>query len=277
MKLILFTKHFKELGIRELIKFVKEIGLEGVDLCVRPGYIVEPEKIENLKEIVKIFKNEGLSVPMITTPTDFVEPDNPIVERVISNCQIAEVEFIKIGYWYMEKEGYWKTIEKVRLKLEKFEKLAEKYNVKILIHNHSLGTLGLNSSSVMNMIRGFNPKCIGVFADPGHLSLVGEPLYMAFDIVKEYLSAVAFKDVIRERVVENGKRKWRMRVVPLGEGYVDWETVISLLFEMDFNGPISIHSEYAEYDIENVMDITRIDVRFIKRIIKDKEKNIKRM
>jgi len=272
-KLILFTKHFRSLSINELVETIKNVGAEGADLCVRPGYYVEPENIDKLQEVVRIFKDEGLSIPMITTPTDFVEPDNPVVEKVFSGCREAEINIIKIGYWYMEKDGYWKTIEKIREKIEKFLKLSEKYNVKILVHNHSGGTMGLNSSSVMNIVKGFNPKYIGVFLDPGHLSLVGEPLPMAVDIVKDYLSAVAVKDIIRERIFINGKRKWQMRIVPLGEGFVDWETLIKLLIEMKFDGPISIHSEYSEFDLETLIDQTKIDIRYFKKIINEVSKS----
>jgi sugar phosphate isomerase/epimerase len=272
-KLILFTKHFRSLSINELVETIKNVGAEGADLCVRPGYYVEPENIDKLQEVVRIFKDEGLSIPMITTPTDFVEPDNPVVEKVFSGCREAEINIIKIGYWYMEKDGYWKTIEKIRKKIEKFLKLCEKYNVKILVHNHSGGTMGLNSSSVMNIVKGFNPKYIGVFLDPGHLSLVGEPLPMAVDIVKDYLSAVAVKDIIRERIFINGKRKWQMRIVPLGEGFVDWETLIKLLIEMKFDGPISIHSEYSEFDLETLIDQTKIDIRYFKKIINEVSKS----
>jgi sugar phosphate isomerase/epimerase len=272
-KLILFTKHFRSLSINELVETIKNVGAEGADLCVRPGYYVEPENIDKLQEVARIFKDEGLSIPMITTPTDFVEPDNPVVEKVFSGCREAEINIIKIGYWYMEKDGYWKTIEKIRKKIEKFLKLCEKYNVKILVHNHSGGTMGLNSSSVMNIVKGFNPKYIGVFLDPGHLSLVGEPLPMAVDIVKDYLSAVAVKDIIRERIFINGKRKWQMRIVPLGEGFVDWETLIKLLIEMKFDGPISIHSEYSEFDLETLIDQTKIDIRYFKKIINEVSKS----
>ena len=44
--------------------------------------------------------------------------------------------------------------------------------------------MGLNSSAVMNLVEGFDPQHVGVFADPGHLSIVGEPIDMALDIVK---------------------------------------------------------------------------------------------
>ena len=43
-------------------------------------------------------------------------------------------------------------------------------------------SMGLNSSSVMNLVKGFDPKHVGVFSDPGHLSICGEPIEMALNI-----------------------------------------------------------------------------------------------
>lgn len=155
-ELILFTKHFKDLDIDVLIEKIKEIGAEGVDLCVRPEYPVNPDNIEKeLPIVVKKFKENSLSIPMITTPTNFIDPENSVVEKVFSACSISGIKLIKLGYWFMEKDGYWKTVENIRKKIEKFIKIAEKYKVKFLIHNHSGATMGLNSCSVMNLINDF--------------------------------------------------------------------------------------------------------------------------
>ena len=193
---------------------------------------------------------------------------------IFGSLRKAGINLIKLGYWYMEKEGYWETVEKIHRRLEKFAGLAEKHQVKILIHNHSNGTMGLNSSSAMNLVKDFNARYVGIFTDPGHLSLVGEPLPMALSIVKEYLSAIAVKDIIRERIIVEGKRIWRLRMVPLREGFVDWRTLIELLLDMEFPGPISMHSEYSEYDVETVIDQTRIDIRFFRKLIAEVQHKI---
>jgi len=91
---------------------------------------------------------------------------------------------------------------------------------------------------------------------------------MALDIVKEYLSIVAFKDVVKERVVSGGRRTWQMRVVPLGEGFVDWVTLLKLLRQMDYNGPVSMHCEYSGVPVDTVVDQCRIDMRFIRDLMK---------
>lgn len=89
---------------------------------------------------------------------------------------------------------------------------------------------------------------------------------MAIRIVEKYLSAFALKDTLRERVVVDGRRTWQMRVVPLGEGQVDFQTLFKLLKTVGFDGPVSFHCEYAELSTESVIDQARMDARYISKI-----------
>ena len=118
----------------------------------------------------------------------------------------------------------------------------------------------------MNLVRGFDPQHIGIFSDPGHLSICGEPIDMALDIVSEYLSILAFKDFIQERVVKDGEATWAKSVRKLGWGTVDWKTTLATLKAMNFSGPISMHSEYDELN-DTVIDLARADTRFVKSML----------
>ena len=86
---------------------------------------------------------------------------------------------------------------------------------------------------------------------------------MALDIVSEYLSVLAFKDLIRQRplgrTVQGAPAGGTMR---LGQGFGDWPAVVKTLDGLNFEGPVSFHSEYSGEPIETVIDLARIDVRF---------------
>ena len=45
IKYSVFTKPWKELTVPELGKLVHELGFDGIEFPVRPGYQVEPENI----------------------------------------------------------------------------------------------------------------------------------------------------------------------------------------------------------------------------------------
>ncbi len=147
-------------------------------------------------------------------------------------------------------------------KLEKFSQLSEKYGPKTCIHNHSGRSMGLNSNGVMHLVKNFDPEYVGVFADTGHLSICGEPIDMALDIVSEYLSVMAFKDLVRFPGGRGGG------VARMGKGFVDWKLTLKTLKKLNFDGPISFHSEYNE-PVETVIDLARIDVRFINALLEE--------
>ncbi|MSS70823.1 MAG: sugar phosphate isomerase/epimerase [Candidatus Latescibacteria bacterium] len=269
MKFIMFTKHLEGLDVPGIIKSLKSVGVEGADLCVRPGYPVNPENVEKaLPETARLFAAEGLSIPLVTTPGDFVTPDVSYAERLYAACGKAGVGHIKLGYWHWKADlDYWGEVQKIRGYLEGFQTLSRKHGVKTCIHNHSGLSMGLNSCAAMNLVKGFDPKHIGIFADPGHLSVCGEPVEMALHIVKDYLSLIALKDLSRQRVVRDGKASWQSQVVRVGHGFVEVPTLLRTLQKLNFDGPVSFHSEYSGEPVETVIDLARIDVRFVRSLM----------
>ena len=68
MKFCVFSKQLQCYDFEDLAKAVNSIGVDGVDLTVREGGHVEPEKVKrDLPEAVKILGDYGLSVNMLTT------------------------------------------------------------------------------------------------------------------------------------------------------------------------------------------------------------------
>jgi sugar phosphate isomerase/epimerase len=268
---IMFTKHLEGYDLDQVMNALQQAGVEGADLCVRPGYPVNPENAAvELPRAAERFKQEGLCIPLVTAPGDMTEPDGDHVQALFEACGAAGVQFIKLGYWTMEDDGYWPTIDRCRSKLEGFAKHAEKSGVKAIVHNHLGATMGLNSSSVMNLVKDFDPAHVGVFADVGHLSIVGEPYPMALDIVKDYMVAVAFKDLVRRRIQKDDRFEWTMNVVPMSQGYVDFPLVMEVLRKTRFQGPISFHCEYNWMPPESVVDQCRIDTRYIGSLMEQK-------
>lgn len=265
MLFIMFTKHLEGWDLPQIMEGLRSAGVEGADLCVRPGYPVSPENAPTeLPKAAKRFADEGLQIPLITTPGDFTDPSIDYAESLYAAAAEAGVKLLKLGYWYMEDDGYWATLDRCRKHLEGFSKLAEKTGVKAVVHNHSGSTMGLNSCAVMHLMEGFDPKFVGVFADVGHLSMVGEPYPMAFNIVEEYLAAVAFKDLKRKR---NADGNWGVEVLPMGLGVGNFPQVMQVLTQMNYQGPISFHCEYGTMPPESIVHQCNIDTRYIQGIL----------
>lgn len=264
----MFTKHLDGWSLEQIMAGLKNAGVDGADLCVRPGYPVTPENAAaELPKAARRFADEGLCIPIVTGPGELTDPGLDYVRPMFDACATAGVKLVKLGYWHMDDDGYWPTIDRCRKRLEGFVKLAEATGVKPLIHNHSGGSMGLNSSSVMNLVKGFDPAHVGVYTDVGHLSIVGEPYPMAIDIVKQYISAVAVKDLIRQKVVHDGETAWVVEVVPLGTGFGNFPLVAQTLKKIGYSGPISFHCEYGRLSADSIVDQCRIDTRFLRGVL----------
>ena len=113
MKFIMFTKHLEGLEIPEIMKSLKSAGVEGADLCVRPGYPVNPENVDKaLPEAARRFTGEGLCIPLVTTPGDFVTPSVDYADRLYAACGKAGVGHIKLGYWHWSPDNdYWEEVK----------------------------------------------------------------------------------------------------------------------------------------------------------------------
>src|SRR4029453_7939620 len=64
----LFSKHLPDLGWSDLGNAVKDAGFDGIDLTVRTGGHVLPERAaEDLPRAIEAITAHGLKVPMVTT------------------------------------------------------------------------------------------------------------------------------------------------------------------------------------------------------------------
>ena len=270
---IMFTKHLEGLSVDEIVDAVTSIGVQGADLCVREGYPVAPSNIaKEMPKAAKRFEESGLSIPLVTGPGDFTRPDIDYADRYYGACGQAGVGHIKLGYWHWSPEiRYWELLDEIRGYMEGFAKLSEKHCVKTVVHNHSGHSMGLNSVAAMNIVKGFDPQHIGIFTDPGHLALCGEPIDMALDIVRDYVSILAFKDILLLRSLTDPPGRPAQNVMRMGQGLVNWPLVVEGLRGVDFDGPVSFHSEYAGETPETVVDLARIDVRFFNSMLESSE------
>ena len=259
----MFTKHLEGLEIPEIITALQSVGVSGADLCVRPGYPVNPENAtEALPAAAKQLADAGLSIPLITTPGDFLDPAQEETRRVYAaageaGCRKYQTRCTGIGT--AEDGGYWAQVDFIRSQLEGFGKLSEQYGPRTCIHNHSGTSMGLNSCAVMNLVKGFSTRNTLAFLPIQAIFLLSvNPINMALDIVKSHLAVYGIQGL---GAFSHGARGGS--VVRMGKGFVDWKTTVNTLQTIGYSGPVSFHSEYSGEPVDTVIDLARVDVRFI--------------
>lgn len=269
MKLILFSKMLKDKSPAELAALARAWGLDGYDLCVRPGYPVNPDNAPaELPRVAAMFRAEGLDIPMVTGNFDLLEPEHPTAEPILRAMDLADIRRLKLGYFRYDplKHDYMAEVERIRGAFGRWEALARRYNVRICYHTHSGQCMGLNGAGLAHLLSGFDPAFLGAYLDPAHLVVDGEDFALAAGMVRPWLSLIAVKDVLLTRVVKNGhgalKRDW----VVAGEGVVDWTAVFECLRREGYTGPVSVHCEF-HVPADQFLAAAQREVAFFRRFV----------
>jgi sugar phosphate isomerase/epimerase len=263
MKLIFFTKFLKGLNAEQIAEIAIRLGFDGLDLAVRAGHCVNPGNIrEELPKALKLWREAGLSVPLVTLEGNATDPKQ--AESIFAACGENGVPLIKLGYWVWQPgQEYWREVATIRKALARFEKLGEKYGVCSLLHTHSDEYYGSNASGAMELLRGFDPRYVGVYLDPAHLALDGEYFAMALAIARDYLKMIGVKNVRPVRNAASGE--WIRDWCALEEGLVNWPEALRLLREIGYDGSLSVHGEYsASDDMSEVLKRAAEDLAYLK-------------
>jgi len=237
----LFSKHLPDLHWKDLGPVVKAIGFEGVDLTVRPGGHVLPERAQaDLEPAVQKIREDGVKVPMLTTA--LLSEDDPAADPILSRAGKLQVPFIKPGYYKYELKDVKGELEVVRRQLSGLAALAARHQVQIGYHNHA-GYVGAPVWDVAGIIEKLDPKWVGYYYDVRHAVVEGGGIgwKVSTQLVAPRLKMIAVKDFYWEKVSGKG---WQQKNCPLGEGMVDWPAFCRMLAKAGFQGPASVHLEY---------------------------------
>jgi sugar phosphate isomerase/epimerase len=258
MRYVYFTKTLQGLDLAAVAAFLKEVGLDGADLAVRPGYPVHPgNAASELPRAAKLFAEQGLVIGLVTAPTNLIDADGEPARTLFEACAKAGVPAIKIGY-FTYKGKFDAELAEARRRLAGFAKLAAKTGVRACYHTHSGAYLGSNGCGLRLLLQDLDPHHVGAFVDTGHVAVGGGPIRMELDAVAAWFSLLAIKDMAWE-----GQKKYH--VVPAGDGIVRWDEVGKALKERRFNGTISLHAEYEPKDLAERKELAKKELAFLKK------------
>jgi len=239
--LTVFTKPWKDKTIPVLGEFVRDLGFDGIELPVRPGFQVEPENIEkDLPRAARELADFGIKIYSIAGPTD---------ERTIAACGEAGVPIIRVCVGIDMSRGYMATIDELRRSYETLVPHLDRHGVAIGIQNHCDLCIG-SALGVIHAIEPFEPKHVCAVLDMAHCGLDGEPEEMAIDIAWPYLAIVNLKNAIRRRTTKPQAKTadWEIHWTAGSQGFASWSRTAEILKQRDYTGPVCLTAEYDDDD-----------------------------
>jgi sugar phosphate isomerase/epimerase len=237
-----FTKPLQELSPDETAKVTADIGWDGIELALRAGGHVLPERADDdLPKMVAALKARGKEILVLAT--DIKGGAEPQTERVLRAAVRSNVRLYRMGMLrYRENVPIAQQIGDLRPQLSDLAALNRQLGVTGLFQNHSgNGYVGSSIWDIHALIEGLDPRDIGVHFDIGHATVEsGLSWPTAFALVKDRVGGVIVKDFYWKLTPgAGGTTEW----CPIGKGMVQ-PRFFTLLKTSGFRGPITMQFEY---------------------------------
>jgi sugar phosphate isomerase/epimerase len=244
LKISIFSKHLQFLDVAGMAAAAKEAGADGIDLAVRKGAHIEPERAaEELPRAVETLRKAGLEVPMLTT--GIVDPSTPHAETVLRAASKLDIRYYRWGgLRYEGAAPVPEQLEAMKPRVKALADLNRSLNVCAMYHTHSgPNEVGASIWDLWLLLKDHDAKYVSANLDIAHATVEGGygGWLHSTRLILPYTRGLAIKDFLWGR---NDKGRWVPQWKPLGEGMVDYPQFARMLKAARFDGPVQMHYEY---------------------------------
>lgn len=244
LKISLMSKFMQFLDVPAMAEAAARLGYDGIDLCVRPGGHVAPERVQqDLPKAIEIIRKNGLVVEMITS--SIVDERSPHAKEVLKTASSLGIRYYRWGgFTYKPGIGIAEQLDALKPRVKALAKLNREYDMCAIYHTHSGPNLvGASIWDVWLLVKDEDTRAVAINFDIGHATVEGglggweHSARLALPVSR----GIAFKDF---RWGKNKKGKWEPAWCPLGEGMVDFKKYLPMVKAAHFAGPVQLHFEY---------------------------------
>jgi sugar phosphate isomerase/epimerase len=274
-----FSKHFHWTDIRETADLCASFGYEGIDLTLRAGGHVLPERVqEDLPKAVDIVRKAGLKMPMVTT--DIVDTRTPHAETILKTLASLDIRRYRWGGLRYNRNGSIpEQLAGFKTRVKELADMNKQYGVCAMYHTHSgVGQVGASTWDLYLLLKDFDPDLVSANYDVGHATVEGGlgGWVHSTRLLLHYMRGIAVKDF---KWMQDQRGAWEPGWCALGEGMVNFKQFFSMVRAHGFVGPLQLHMEYPElggadtgkttFTIpkEKLLAIMRRDVQTLKALL----------
>lgn len=275
-KIAAFTESFQDRPIAEVCRMFKGIGLDGLDLTVRPGGHIAPEMAPvELPKAVEAARDAGTQIQFLTTAITDATPE---AEKLLAVAGESGITRIKMGYYRYGKFGTLKSqMDGIRRQILRVAKVAAKHHVLPCVHIHSGDTIPSHGTQLYQLINDISPDQVGAYVDPMHMSLEGggDGWRQGLDLLAPWIALCSVKNFAWEQVGRDakGQMRWKTRKVPIADGFAPLPEFVAILKSLGFAGVYSLHSEYKggnsfrDLSTQGCLDQTAADLKYFRTLL----------
>lgn len=244
MEFCVFSKHLQFLDWKEAGAAAREMGFDGVDLTVRKGGHVTPERVtDDLPRAAEAIRAGGSRLRMITT--DIADLTTPHAQPVLRAAKSAGVTHYRWdGYKYKDGAALPEQLKEMAPRVKELAAFNRELGMCAMYHTHSgAGRVGASQWDLWLLLRELDPRAVSYNFDIAHATIEGGlgGWLHSTKLALPHMGGIALKDFRWERAA-NGK--WRLAWCPIGEGMVQTREFLRMIRAGGFSGPVQVHYEY---------------------------------
>ncbi|MHB1296232.1 MAG: sugar phosphate isomerase/epimerase family protein [Anaerolineae bacterium] len=253
-----FTKPWRAMPIARLGAFIQSLGVDGIELPVRPGCQVQPEQAEReLPAAARQLAAFGVRICSVAGA-----PSEPM----LAACAAAGVPVLRVMAAVAPGEPYLQAEARLRAEYEALLPLLERYGVQLGVQNHC-GAFVPNALGLARLLNGFDPRYVAAVWDAAHEALCGMEPEMALDAVWPHLCMVNLKNGYWRRTSgpEAEQAAWQHYWTAGRLGLASWPRVAAELRRRGYRGVICLTAEYSDEAAASRLIVE--DVAYAKRLL----------
>ena len=237
----LFSKHLQFLDYQDMADATAEMGFDGVDLTVRPGGHVLPERAEDdLPKAVEAIKRVGMSPKMLVSRLTSVD-DKDGIQSLKTAAKLGFTHY-RTGYFRPRKgNSLLENLEFCQKELDELEAFNREQGLHGAYQNHAGKAMGSYVMDLAHLLGDRDPRWMGCQYDIRQASVDGGSSWsLGLSYLQSHIRTMPIKDFTWKK--QNGV--WKPQNVPLGQGMVDFEGYFKALREYGIKPLVSLHLEY---------------------------------
>lgn len=272
-KIHVFSKHLQFLDYDQMAEIAAEMGFDGVDLTVRPGGHVLPERVEeDLPKAIAALKKHKLPPQLFCTA---VEGVGPLDKKVLETAAKNGLKYYRMNWYdYDKNKTMPESLNEDKKQMKALGELNKKLGLIGCYQNHAGLRIGASPWEIYQLLEDADPAHMGAQYDIRHATVEGGLSWKnSLRLLQPRIKTIVFKDF---RWAENNG-KWDAENTPLGEGMVDFKTYIGLLKNYQLNVPVSLHFEYPLGGAEHGAKTLKVDQKVVFDAMRRDLKRLKEM
>jgi sugar phosphate isomerase/epimerase len=267
IELTVFTKPWND-PVEVLADKVAALGLDGIELPIRPGYQVQPDDVrQTLPKAVAVLERKGLKIRSAAAP---------LATDIIAACGDAGIPIVRTMVGIdLNKASYAETIAQHRKLWDTLVPTLDKSGVTIGVQNHSGSNVG-SAIGLYHLMEKYDPRHVCAILDMAHSAIAGEPTDIAVDLLWPRLRGlINFKAAFRERIngPEETEAEYRTHWTTAAHSGYSWSGLVGEVRKRGFKGVFCLPAEYSDPSGapqrmgDDVLPYLRKDVAYLKSLI----------